>query len=619
MQANALLGKLKEAIKAYADLKGKIQEINALLKNSGLGLRFELQQRPDGRRAELHLHDEEFKTCIGKVDLLISAERCLAILEGIFAKHDISTDNVLIKVIEDGADFATGYLQFSSATSNLFEKLASLSKYGLAAVIGNDEPPYARSMITGKNVYNVHYTPLRIGRFLVLGQEGAAAVEPFNPGYVVYWEGDIKFHLSLVAKAKYPEDKIIIVSHTPPQGILDRAIRFGERSIGSKALRDFIEERDDVALVICGHVHSCGGRKERLNKTLVANVSSHDDPFSRANIAWIRLKPNGTVDVKFEKLPSVVEDILTEKRSARKSAVEALINKAGVAKTHAPAFFDCFVKYGEKFLDAVEELAHLHFRYGFSWSHLTEMFKQGVTKESDVTEEVIGRVAEKFSGIERRNLRQSWRRFKSMQTESPYLLEEPGFLKSNPIILFDSEYAVAETNIPVLYGFLNFETGEMKHFWKGEEKQMIAWLKNHLTKNASIVHYGGGDRKMLYNAISETLGSEEAEKIKERCVNLLCFFQTSLVSPKLYSTNLENVFDALCGSKENDPFWRENFYMISGIMKNGLCHRIINSNFNDEDAKQKILNANKTDLLALKEILTHIRNLRVEPPSAIKP
>jgi len=186
--------------------------------------------------------------------------------------------------MEDNDEFVTGYLQFSSAASNLFEKLASLSKYGLAAVIGNDEHPYVRSMINGRKVYNIHYTPLRIGRFLILGQEGAVAVEPFNPGYVVYGEGDVKFHLTLAAKAKSPEDRIIIVSHNPPQGILDRAIRFGERSIGSRALRDFIEERNDVALVICGHVHSCGGRSEKLNKTLVVNVSSHDDPFSRGRI-----------------------------------------------------------------------------------------------------------------------------------------------------------------------------------------------------------------------------------------------------------------------------------------------------------------------------------------------
>ena len=595
-QLNALIEVVENSINKCADLKNGIQKANASLKSLGLNLRVRLQEHSYGRYT-LHLHDEEFKTCIKKSDLPTTTDT-----------------NILVKVIESNDKLVTGYLQFLSTTSNLFEKLALLSKYGLAAIIGNDEHSYVRSMIKGKNVYNVHYTPLRIGKFLILGQEGAVAVERYSPGYVNYREGDVKFHLTLAARAKSPGDKIIIVSHTPPQGILDRAIRFGERSIGSRALRDFIEERSDVALVICGHVHSCGGRSEGLNKALIVNVSSHDDPFSRANIAWIRLKPEGTADVEFEKLPSLVEDILTDKGFTMESKIEALISRAGIPKTHAPAFFDCYVEYGKKFLDAIEDLAYLHFRYGFSWSHLTEMFRHGVTKESDVTEEIISKVANKFSGIERRNLQQFWRRFKSIQAESPYLLDEPVFLESSPIIVFDSEYAVAETNIPVLYGFLNMETDEARSFWKGEEADMIEWLRKNLSENAVIIHYGGDDRKILYNAFLEVSGLREAEKVKGQLYNVLSFFQTSLVSPKLRSVSLENVFDALCGTRIDDPYWRENFYMIDGIIKNGLCHRIVNSNFNDEEAKRRILNANKADLLALKEILTCICNLKVKPP-----
>jgi len=611
-QADDLLKKLKETLKDSADLKRKIQEVNASLENSSLKWRFEVQENSNSRCVTIHIHDEEFKTCIEKADFFRSVGGYLSILWRRLAPKP--STNALIKVTEFNDEFVTGYLQFSLSTSNLFEKLASFSKYGLAAVIGNDEPPYARSMIKGRSVYNVHYTPLKVGNFLILGQEGAVATERFNPGYVIYREGDVKFHLTLAAEKKSPSDKIIIVSHTPPQGILDRAIRFGERSIGSKALRDFIEERGDVALAVCGHVHSCGGRSERLNKALILNVSSHDNHFSRAKVAWITLSPDGTIDVKIDKIPSIVEDILTEEELSIESRIESLIGEAGIAKTHAPELLDCFIKYGKKFLDAMEDLAHLHFRYGFSWSHLTEMFRRGVTKESDVTEEIISKVAEKFSGIERRNLQQFWRRFESMRAESPYLLDEPRFLESSQIMLFDSEYAVAETNIPVLYGFLNTETGEMKHFWKGEEKRMAAWLKKYLSKNLFILHYGGDDRKLLCNAILETLGPEEMRKIKERFVNLLCFFQTSLVSPKLRSVSLESVFDALHGNRMEDSFWKENFYMINGMIKNALCHKLLSSNLEDDEVKQKILNANKADLLALKEILKCICNLKVKDP-----
>ena len=155
----------------------------------------------------------------------------------------------------------------------------------------------------------------------------------------------------------------------------------------------------------------------------------------------------------------------------------------------------------------------------------------------------------------------------------------------------------------------------MRSFWKGEEADMIEWLRKNLSENAVIIHYGGADRKILYNAFLEASGLREAEKVKGQLYNVLSFFQTSLVSPKLRSVSLENVFDALCGTRIDDPFWKENFYMMDGIIKNGLCHRIVNSNFNDEEAKRRILNANKADLLALKEILTCIRNLKVKTQS----
>ncbi|MEM3478513.1 MAG: hypothetical protein QXV74_00520, partial [Candidatus Bathyarchaeia archaeon] len=79
----------------------------------------------------------------------------------------------------------------------------------------------------------------------------------------------------------------------------------GDRAIGSLALRDFLEECGNITFVICGHVHRCGGKCEKVNNATVANVSSHDDPFSRANIAWIVLDRNGDVEeIKWLKFPS---------------------------------------------------------------------------------------------------------------------------------------------------------------------------------------------------------------------------------------------------------------------------------------------------------------------------
>ncbi|MFX0212150.1 MAG: metallophosphoesterase [Candidatus Hodarchaeota archaeon] len=71
-----------------------------------------------------------------------------------------------------------------------------------------------------------------------------------------------------------PEEKqqIILLTHTPPRGILDFS-SLGGRHIGSYYLRELIEEFQPL-LSVFGHVHYCGGYSEFINKTQCINVSS---------------------------------------------------------------------------------------------------------------------------------------------------------------------------------------------------------------------------------------------------------------------------------------------------------------------------------------------------------
>jgi len=98
---------------------------------------------------------------------------------------------------------------------------------------------------------------LKVGPFLITGLEGS--VDGMG-GSGNYLEGDVKLRLEFAQKMLKHNEKLIIVSHTPPRGVLDRAIRFGKEAIGSLALKDFVEEEKRTCLVICGHVHNCGGR-----------------------------------------------------------------------------------------------------------------------------------------------------------------------------------------------------------------------------------------------------------------------------------------------------------------------------------------------------------------------
>jgi hypothetical protein len=103
-------------------------------------------------------------------------------------------------------------------------------------------------------------------------------------GYVAMGESDAKKHLEhQIKKCDKPP---IIVSHTPPYGVLDIGRRFGIEHIGSLTLRDFVL-KNKIPLVICGHVHGYGGCIGNIGKTTVINVSSHDAPGSEGNIAII--------------------------------------------------------------------------------------------------------------------------------------------------------------------------------------------------------------------------------------------------------------------------------------------------------------------------------------------
>lgn len=184
---------------------------------------------------------------------------------------------------------------------NYFEQLAALSKFGIVAVVGNDDEPYVRGMIKGKNVYEIHSQPLKIDNFLFVGNEGA-----LDLGYTVYTERQFKRHLDSIIP-KRTNKKIILVSHIPPFDCLDMSLRYGVNSkfhnIGSKEVRKIIQNRSCVSLVICGHSHFSGGKKEILAGKTIVNVASHDNIGEPLRFATINLSLDGTVVTELLKYP----------------------------------------------------------------------------------------------------------------------------------------------------------------------------------------------------------------------------------------------------------------------------------------------------------------------------
>jgi Icc-related predicted phosphoesterase len=181
-----------------------------------------------------------------------------------------------------------------NTSTNYFELFAAESTFGLVAVTGNDDAPAARALIRGRKVYNVHERPVRLGSAVIMGLDGAPDIaSPKAPwgglGATLHTEREIARHL-VRQRATAPAARALLVSHAPPAGVLDEAIRFGYNRIGSAALRDFCTHTATPPdIVVSGHAHHCGGQSAMLERTTVINIASHDGsgaPIRYAEFEW---------------------------------------------------------------------------------------------------------------------------------------------------------------------------------------------------------------------------------------------------------------------------------------------------------------------------------------------
>ena len=229
-------------------------------------------------------------------------------------KYVQSTNGPIDAILYAGDDVS----KFKNGDTNYFSELAKLTtwKKVLAVVGNNDKSDSAKPVLQGENVVDLHEEPFVIEEFGFMGLEGAP------------WGSDPDFEQSAIHHLekqykKMGTKKSIVVSHSPPYGVLDLGIRYApenkqQHHTGSTSLREFIQQ-NDVLLVVCGHCHSQGGHDVRFPKaraiqsssnslhgwwdtsrtyfheTTIANVSSHDrsgDPGKLALIDLASIPPN---------------------------------------------------------------------------------------------------------------------------------------------------------------------------------------------------------------------------------------------------------------------------------------------------------------------------------------
>lgn len=220
--------------------------------------------------------------------------------------------------------------RFQNFEENLFTLLASYTKTKFAlAVLGNDDDyEYSKRILKEQGIINLYENSLLYGDYAFIGLESSTS----GPAVFLHSENDFDVQLKTQSK-KVKGKKLVIISHTPPFGVLDSGIRFapkeeGIQNIGSTALRNFLESQK-VETVICGHCHSMGGNNQILNGTNIINVASHDNRGSIGRFAIITLSPEG-VEVEWHDTLEVLPKNSVRRVYGVGESFEKRLGKAGI-------------------------------------------------------------------------------------------------------------------------------------------------------------------------------------------------------------------------------------------------------------------------------------------------
>jgi Icc-related predicted phosphoesterase len=108
----------------------------------------------------------------------------------------------------------------------------------------------------------LHGSGTKINQLDFWGIGGGIPVTPFGS-----WSFDLTETQAAEMLADCPL-AALLVSHSPPKGAVD--VSSDGRSLGSTTIREVIESKQP-RLVVCGHIHACAGKVEKIGKTPVVN------------------------------------------------------------------------------------------------------------------------------------------------------------------------------------------------------------------------------------------------------------------------------------------------------------------------------------------------------------
>jgi Icc-related predicted phosphoesterase len=176
------------------------------------------------------------------------------------AAHDLVRRSANVDVLVGAGDFCNAH----HGLHDCLDVLRVIEK-PMVFVAGNNETTeeLEEACQDWPECHVLHGSAAAVAGLTFFGLGGGVPVTPFGS-----WSYDFSEKQAAALLADGPPG-CVLVSHSPPYGILDRDSR--GRNLGSTAVREAMD-RLRPALLVCGHIHSSGGRREVVGSTLVVNA-----------------------------------------------------------------------------------------------------------------------------------------------------------------------------------------------------------------------------------------------------------------------------------------------------------------------------------------------------------
>jgi Icc-related predicted phosphoesterase len=433
-------------------------------------------------------------------------------------------------------------------TDHLAE-LTRLTKHQQSLYVrGNDDfPPSTGPQFDPKFTTDLHRTPYTHENLVFIGQEGSTQ----GPGLITYTEDEVQRHLSKQRTAC--EDRTpILVTHTPPFGILDIGKRFGQQHIGSKAVRSFL---DDIQppVTVCGHCHQFGGRAETLEYGTVINIASHDGVDDPGRYAFI------TIDASNESIEY--------------------------------EFYDTRHLLGSRLTDLVQ----------VGRNRVEQFSELGITSPDEITEERRAEL-EALPGASSWHVDRWIAHRQAFENDEVVILNKPAFdllHETNPLLL-DIETDLQQDRI-WLVGTYSYQNDAYRQFFDpDDESALLQELSEYLDDHGSkpIIYYGGNyfDEQCLSRRFEEH-GITEGVNHLERAHDLGITAQQELFGP--FNRHKLDVVASALGFEYQDP-------TVDGFEVGSQYTRYLLDG--EEPDWNRLKQYNSDDVTALKTIVDHIRS-----------